>query len=175
MTDEHILRVAAGLSRRYAVRGLHADDLLQESALAALEALRDCPHAGGRPRASHVLIRVRRHLRHLVDQRGAGAGESRRATDSHGAPCPAFHDAADPEPSPPDAASFRELLDRAADVLAPREMAVVRYVFFHGASAAAIAELLGTSAGSVRKALSVALRKLRRRGNEFEGFKVIPL
>jgi RNA polymerase sigma factor (sigma-70 family) len=161
MTDEKLTALAAALARRYRAPGLGPADLAQEAALAALEALRDCPHAGGRPRRLFVLGRVRCHLHNAASRGGVGKGEWRRSNpdldlwpDLWGVPSP--------DPDPHDAAALSELLDAAADLLAPREVQVLALTFAHGHPPSDIADALDLPPGAVRKALSIALKKLRR-------------
>jgi RNA polymerase sigma-70 factor (ECF subfamily) len=141
-------------------RWAETDDVLQNSLLRLVGALRDVKPATTRDFYALATLQIRRELidlaRHYYGPEGLGANHDSRGKDSqlNGAP-------ADSRSEPGSLAQWTELHEKIGG-LPDEEREVVGLLFYQGFSQAEAAELLGISLRTVQRRWHDALCKLHR-------------
>jgi RNA polymerase sigma factor (sigma-70 family) len=144
-------------------RWADTDDVLQNTLLRLLNALRDVKPATPRDFLALATLQIRRELldltRHFYGPEGIGANHDSAAVEQGQRPGP--HDKADVRHEPSGLAQWRELHQQ-IDALPDEEREVVGLLFYQGLSQAEAADLLNVSVRTVQRRWHVALCKLHR-------------
>jgi RNA polymerase sigma-70 factor (ECF subfamily) len=147
-------------------RWADTDDVLQNSLIRLLNALRDVRPATPREFLGLATLQIRRELidlaRHFYGPQGEGANHQSHDGDSQHA---FAQSPADPASEPDSLVQWREFHEQ-IDTLPADEREVVSLLFYQGLGQSEAAELLSVSVRTVQRRWHAALEKLHRIWNE---------